>query len=191
MNLLGLLKKKYAKILEQRDAGVRVRHQLNMEVDVRLPKTLKRLAAEFTVPRDRVGEHVLETGCYYVTKVTEDEEKMKFLRRHLTNSHLVDDGTDDSEAILRLGEGGDISKLLVQIQPVLRSWRIYKQAAATAEKTGNLYNFKKCQEKLMEAAIRLAYWVEKHGVDQPRNERIQNSRQEDDPATQQGTEDWY
>ena len=75
MNLLGVLKRNYNNGIRQRDMKLRERRQLNMNVDVRLSGLLKRLAAEFTVPRDIVGEHVLETGCYYVIKAKENEKK--------------------------------------------------------------------------------------------------------------------
>ncbi len=123
MNLLGVLKKKYNNVIRQRDVELRERRQLNMNIDVRLIGLLKRLAAQFTVPRDVIGEHVLESGCYYLTRAMENEEMVKMLRQHLIDVHLIDNGIDDNEAILRLGEGGNISELLVQVEPFLRCWR--------------------------------------------------------------------
>lgn len=119
MNLLGILKRKYDNVIRQRDVELRERRQLNMNIDVRLIGLLKRLTAEFTVPRDIVGEHVLETGCYYLTRAMENEEMVKMLRQHLIDVHLIDNGVDDSEVILRIGEGGSISKLLVQVEHTL------------------------------------------------------------------------
>ena len=55
MNLLGVLKKKYNNVIRQRDVELRERQQLNMNIDVRLIGLLKRLTAEFTVPRDIAG----------------------------------------------------------------------------------------------------------------------------------------
>ncbi len=137
MNLLGVLKKKYDNVIRQRDVELRKRRQLNMSIDIRSIYLLKRLAAEFTVPRDVLGEHVLEVGCYYLTRAMESEEETKMLRQHLINVHLIDNGADDSEETLRIGEGGSISKLLVQVEPVLRSWRAFKHALAITKKTGN------------------------------------------------------
>lgn len=182
MNLLGILKKKYNNEIGQRDVELRERRQLNMNVDVRLAGLLKRLAAEFTVPRDVVGEHVLETGCYYLTRVMENEEKTKMLRQHLINVHLIDSGIDDSEIILRIGEGGNISKLLVQVEPVLRSWRAFKQALAITEKTGNLTFLKKYERQLLQSAVGLALWVEKNNLDEPVNSKSNGGQQEDDSA---------
>jgi len=180
VNLLGVLKKKYDNVIRQRDVELRKRRQLNMSIDVRLLGLLKRLAAEFTVPRDVVGEHVLETGCYYLTKAMESEEKTKMLRQHLINMHLIDNGTDDSEDILRIGEGGNISKLLVQVEPVLRSWRAFKQALAITEKTGNLAFLKKYERQLLRSAVGLALWIEKHHLDEPVNSKTNGAQQEDD-----------
>jgi len=180
MNLLGVLKEKYNNMIRQRDVELRKRRQLNMNVDVRLISLLKRLAAEFTVPRDNVGEHVLETGCYYLTKAMESEEKTKMLRQHLINMHLIDNGTDDSEEILRIGEGGSISKLLVQVEPVLRSWRAFKQALAITEKTGNLAFLKKYERQLLRSTVGLALWIEKHHLDEAVNSETNGGQQEDD-----------
>ena len=146
MNLLGVLKKKYDNVISQRDVGLRERQQLNMNIDIRLIGLLKRLAAEFTVPRDVLGEHILEVGCYYLTRAMENEEKTKMLRQHLINVHLIDSGVDDSEVILRIGEGGNISKLLVQVGPVLRSWRAFQHAMVIARKTGNFAYLEKCEK---------------------------------------------
>ena len=89
MNLLGALKRKYDNIIRQRDVESRERRQLNMVVDVRLIALLQHLAAQFTVPRNVLGEHVLEVGCYYLTRAMESEEGTKLLRQHLINVHLA------------------------------------------------------------------------------------------------------
>ena len=151
-----------------------------MNVDVRLIGLLKRLASEFTVPRNVLGEHVLEIGCYYLTRAMESEEKTKILRQHLINVHLIDGGIDDSEAILRMGEGGNISKLLVQVGPVLRSWRAFQHAMVIARKTGNFAYLEKREEQLLRSAVGLALWIEKHHLDEPGNGETNGVQQEDD-----------
>lgn len=166
MNLLGVLKKKYDNIIRQRDVELRKRRQLNMNIDVRLIDLLKRLAAEFTVPRDIVGEHVLETGCYYLTRTMENEENTKILRQHLINVHLIDNGVDDSEFTLRIGEGGDISKLLIQVQPVIRSWRAFRHALVITKKTGNFAYLDRCEKQLVQSVVGLALWIENHHLDE-------------------------
>ncbi len=180
MNLLGVLKKKYNNVLRQRDVELRERRQVNMSIDVRLIGLLKRLAAQFTVPRDIVGEHALETGCYYLTRAMENEEMTKILRQHLINVHLIDNGVDDTEAILRIGEGGSISKLLVQVEPVLRSWRAFKHALTITKRTGNFAYLEKCEKQLLRSAVGLALWVENHHLDEPANSETIGGQQEDD-----------
>ncbi len=180
MNLLGVLKKKYDNVIRQRDVELRERRQLNMSIDIRLIDLLKRLAAQFTVPRDILGEHVLEVGCYYLTRAMENEEKTNMLRQHLINVHLIDNGVDDSEVILRIGEGGSISKLLVQVEPVLRSWRAFKHALAITKKTGNFAYLEKCEKQLLRSAVGLALWIEKHHLDEPVNSETNGAQQEDD-----------
>lgn len=169
MNLLGVLKKKYDNVIRQRDVKLRERRQLNMNIDVRLIDLLKRLAAEFTVPRDVLGEHVLETGCYYLTRAMENEEKTKMLRQHLINVHLIDNGVDDSEATLRIGEGGNISKLLIQVHPVIRSWRAFRHALVITKRTRNFAYLEKCEKQLLWSVVGLALWIENHHLDEPDN----------------------
>ena len=71
-----------------------------MMVDERLIDETKDLAAQFTVPRYCLTEHLLETGCYYLTRAMQSEQKTKMLRQHMIHVHLIDSGIDDSEAIL-------------------------------------------------------------------------------------------
>jgi len=180
MNLLGVLKRKYNNVIRQRDVELRERRQLNMNIDERLIGLLKRLAAEFTVPRDIVGEHLLEVGCYYLTRAMENEEMVKMLRQHLIDVHLIDNGADDSEVILRIGEGGSISKLLVQVEMVLRSWMAFKHALVITKKTRNFTYLEKCEKQLLRSAVGLALWIEKHHVDEPVNSETNGGQQEDD-----------
>ncbi len=169
MNLLGVLKRKYDNVIRQRDVKLRERRQFNMNVDVRLIGLLKRLAAQFTVPRDVLGEHVLETGCYYLTRAMECEEKTKMLQQHLINVHLIDDGVDDSEVTLRIGEGGNISKLLIQVQPVIRSWRAFRHALVITKRTRNFTYLERCEKQLLWSVVGLALWIENHHLDEPDN----------------------
>lgn len=183
MNLLKILMKRYRKEIEQREAGKRLRRQLNMMVDERLIKETKELAAEFTVPRYCLVEHLLETGYYYVTRAMEDEDKAKILRRHLINVHLIDNGTDDSEATLRIGEGGNISQLLMQVRPVLRSWEDFKYAARQASNTHDtrdITRFQRCERKLMEHVIAFALRLEHHPLDEPDNREGESQQVEVD-----------
>ena len=183
MNILSILKKKYQKEIEQRGEDKRQRRQLNMMVDERLINETKELAAEFTVPRYCLVEHLLETGYYYVTRAMEDDDKARILRRHLINVHLVDNGIDDSEAILRIGEGGNISQLLVQVGSVLRIWEAYQYAVRRADKTRNsrdITQFLKCERKLMESVITLALWLEHHHSDELDNSGVNVQQVESD-----------
>ena len=183
MNLLGGLRKKYHNTIKKRNVKLRERRQLNMNIDVRLVGLLKRLAPEFTVPRDIVGEHVLETGCYYLIRAMEDEGKTKMLRQHLINVHLIDNGVDDSEPILRIGEGGDISKLLVQVEPVLRNWKTFKDALATAKRTRNFPYVEKFEKQLLQSVVEFASWIEKHHLDESVNSEINDDQQEGDDSS--------
>ena len=83
MNLVNLLKKKLANEIRKQHMALRQRRQLNMTVDVRLIDETKELAAQFTIPRYCLVEHLLEVGCYYLTRAMENEDKTKMLRHHL------------------------------------------------------------------------------------------------------------
>lgn len=173
MNLLGILKRKYLNTLQQRDVELRVRRQLNMTIDIRLIELLKNLAAQFTVPRNVLGEHVLEVGCYYLTTAMEREQNTKILRQHLIDVHLIDNGVDDSAAILRMGEGSNVSQLLLQVDPVINCCRALRQSIPIAKKTGNFTYFDKCKKELLQSAIRLVQWLEEQHVGEWVNEETQ------------------
>lgn len=163
MNILGALKKKYDDVLRQIGRQTRIRRQLNMKVDLRLREYLKGLHAELGVPRDIVGEHVLEIGCYYLGRILENEKLATTLRHHLTNEHLLDSEVEDSEAILRLGEGdGSISNLLVQIESVLWSWMAFKQAFVIARRTRNFAPYERCKKQLLHSVVMFAEWLDKN-----------------------------
>jgi hypothetical protein len=169
MNLLSLLRKKYDNEIRKRDVELRKRRQLNMTVDERLIDETKELAAQFTVPRYCLIEHLLETGRYYLTRAMENEDKTKMLRQHLINVHLIDNGIDDSEAILRIGEGSNISKLLIQVRPVLRSLKNLQHALVVVKKTGNIPYLEKYRKELLRSSVEFALWIEKHHLDEPDN----------------------
>ena len=172
MNLVSVLKQKLAKEIRKQHMALRQRRQLNMTVDVRLIDETKELAAQFTIPRYCLVEHLLEVGCYYLTRAMENEDKTKMLRHHLINVHLLDNGVDDSEAILRIGEGSNISQLLFQIRPVLISWKAFRHAVMMAKKTRNTRDItymERCERKLKESVIGFALWIEQHRPDEPDN----------------------
>ncbi|MFC2042100.1 hypothetical protein ACFLTV_01165 [Chloroflexota bacterium] len=179
MNLVSLLKRKLAKEIGKKDIALRRRRQLNTMVDERLIDETKELAAEFTVPRYCLVEHLLQTGHYYLTRAMEDEGKAKMLRHHLINVHLIDNGFDDSEAILRIGEGSDISQLLFQVRPILRSWKDIQHAFALSKKTGNTTYFKNAERNLLNSVVAFAQWVEKHHLYEPDKGFIHDGQLED------------
>jgi hypothetical protein len=183
MNILSLLKKKYKEEIEQREEAIRQRRQLNMTVDERLINEIKKLAAQFTIPRYCLVEHLLETGCYYLTRAMESEDRTKILRQHLIHVHLIDNGIDDSEAILRIGEGGDVSNLLTQIRPFLRSFRAFRHVALRAKKTGNLPDityYDRCERNFLKSAIGFAIWLETNRPDELSNNNADEQEVESD-----------
>lgn len=183
MNLVSLLKQKLANEIRKQHVALRQRRQLNMMVDERLIDETKELAAQFTVPRYCLVEHLLETGSYYLAKAMENEDKTKMLRQHLINVHLIDNGVDDSEAILRIGEGSNISQLLFQIRPVLRSWKAFRHAIIMAKKTRNTHDItylERCERKLKESVIMFALWIEQHRLDEPDNNDSDDPQSEAD-----------
>ena len=178
MNLLSILRKRYDNVLKQSEIELRKRCQLNMVVDKRLVKLLKRLAIEFATPRDIVGEHVIEVGCYYLTRAIESEKKTDVLRQHLINVHMVDSGVDDSETILRIGESGNISQLVSKAELVNKSWGKLQRAIAITERTGNLEYLKRCEKELLRAAIDLAIYLKTHHIDELQDDNAKEGQQE-------------
>ena len=89
---------------------------------------------------------------------------MGLLRKHLIDSHLLDDGYDDDEAMLRLGEAGSISDLVSQTAKVLHRWYAFRQAFEVAEKTNNADYLVRCRNELVRASIELAVWLERRGL---------------------------
>lgn len=181
MNILSAIKKKYDDTMNQIGRQTRIRHQLNMKVDLRLKEYLKVLQAELGVPRDIIGEHVLETGLHQISRILGKEKLATALRRHLTNGHLLDGEMEDSETMLRLGEGdGSIAGLLVQIEPILYNWRGLQQALVIAKRTGNLAPFEAWKKQLMNSAVVFAEWLEKNYVDEPGSSEAEARLQEDE-----------
>ena len=169
MNLVSALKQKLAKETRKQHMALRQRKQFNMTVDERLIDETKELAAQFTVPRYCLVEHLMEVGCYYLNRAMENENNTKMLRHHLINVHLLDNGVDDSESILRIGEASNISQLLFQIRPVLRSWKAFRHAATMAKKTRNTRDItylERCERKLKESVIMFALWIEQNRPDE-------------------------
>ncbi len=181
MNVLGAIKKKYDDVFSQIGRRTRIRKQLNMKVDLRLHGYLKGLTAESGVPRDIVGEHVLEIGCYYFGRILENEKLATILRHHLTMEHLLNTDVEDSEAILRFGEGdGSISNLLARIEPVLWSWRNLQRAFVIATKKGDFAPYERAKRQLLHSAVTFAEWLEKNYGDEPGSVKADGGLQEDD-----------
>ena len=75
---------------------------------------------------------------------------------------MLDNGVDDSEAALRIGEGGNISQLLVQAEPLISNCRSLQSALAIAKKTGDTHHLDICKKKLLRSAVMFAFWLEEH-----------------------------
>jgi hypothetical protein len=180
MNILSVLKKKYDNVISRREEEVRGRRQFNMTVDERLIDEVKRLAAEFAVPRYVFGEHALECGSFYLDRAIRNERKREIVRRHLINTHLLDSGADDDEVILRIGEGRYASELLSLTKSVVGSWKVFQQAIYVTKRTGNVKYLEKCQRQLLESAVRLAIWLDSHLLDESENRETRNDKQKEE-----------
>ena len=178
MNILDLLKKKYQKEIEQREADRRERQQLNMIIDVRLIDEVKRLAAWFETPRYVIVEHALDVACFYLTKILKNPRKREAIRRHLVNDHLLDSGWDDNEVILRIGEGRYASELISLARSVTSNFRSLQKAIVIAKRTGDTTPFRNCDKRLQRAVLTLAFWLESHPLDEPDNGGLQTDEQE-------------
>ena len=185
MNVLDAIRKKYDATMQQIHRQTRIRRQLNMVVDLRSKEYLKVLAAKLGVPRDVVGEHCLEIGLYQLDRIMGNEKLAIALRRHLTNDHLLNGNMEDTEAMLRLGEGdGEISQVLEQIEAVLYNWRGFKQAVKVAERTNNLALLDAWEKRFKKSAAIFADWLEKKYLNEPGSSEAEARLQQE----QQGEE---
>jgi len=161
------LLKTIGNVAHHKGAGVRERNQLNLKVDIRLKGYLQRLALKFSVPRDIVAEHVLEKGIFYTERILDNENAYNILRRHLIDNHQLSNKIIDNESILRMGEAGNISKLLDHVELVLQSWHAYQRVVLTAQRTGNISHIERYEKQLRVAVVGLAMWLDQNPVDEP------------------------
>jgi len=178
MNILGLLKKKYHKEIEQREEELRNRKQLNVIVDERLIDEVKRLAAWFETPRYVIVEHALDVACFYLTRTLKNPSKREAVRRHLIKDHLLDSGMDDDEVILRIGEGRYASELLSLTKAIARNYRSLQNAMVIAKRTGNTADFRRSDKRLERSVLTLAFWLESHPLDESGNGEAYQNQQE-------------
>lgn len=174
MNIFSLLKKRYDKEIGQRDDEIRGRRQLNMTVDERLIDEGKRLAAEFATPRYVIVEHGLQVAYFYLDKILRNPGKRETVHRHLINDHLLDSGFDDTEEILRIGEGRYSSKLLSLAKGVIRECNSLRAAMVIAKKTGKTGEFDVARKDLLKSAVTLADWLRTHPLDEPDREDMED-----------------
>ncbi|MFC2071325.1 hypothetical protein ACFLUU_01210 [Chloroflexota bacterium] len=167
MKLPGLLKQKHGRAAQQSVVILRQRKQLNVKVDSRLKSELQRLAVKFSVPRDIVAEHALETGCFYMERSLENEDLVKTVRQHLIDVHQLGEEVNDTKSILRIGEGSNISELLDQVEPVLRSWYAFRRAMAVAQRTEKITYLETCKKQLLREVVKFAMWLEQNHMDEP------------------------
>lgn len=86
MGILKVLKLKKDEVVTRTTVDLLDRKLLNVNVHSQLIKRMKRLAAEFAVPRYVVTEHALEVGNFYLDRVLQSDEKRKMVRSHLDKS---------------------------------------------------------------------------------------------------------
>lgn len=174
MNILDALKRKHEIQIRQKQQLIG-RKQVNTAVSTTIIEKLKRLAAEFAVPRYAITEHLLETGNFYIFKVLENPKKKELLREHLIDRHMLDNGYDDPEELLRIGEGRYASELILLAKDVRRDLRVLGRVLPDAKRTGNLNVAEKAQDKLLRSAIILADWLSKHSLDETSEDQVENS----------------
>ena len=173
MELAGFLKKKYEKIVRRKLDELKGRKQLNMTVDCRLIDEVKRIAAEFSVPRYVIVEHGLQIACFYLDKILRNPGKQEAVHGHLINGHLLVSEVCDDEAILRIGEGRYASELLSLAKCAVQSCKSFKHAVSVFQKTGDIDPVKKAEKQFQRSALVLVNWLDTHPLDEAENEETE------------------
>ena len=173
MNILGALKKKHEKQKRKEMQTLVERKQLNTTVSPRIIGKVRKLAAEFSVPRYAITEHLLETGHFYVSRILKNRRKRDILREHLIDRHLLDIGYDDHEELLRIGEGRYSSELISLAKIVTVDFRVLERLWADAKRTSNtntIENAERARKKLLKSVINFANWLSTHPLEEPDKE---------------------
>jgi len=165
MNILDALKKKHEQQKNQQMPLLGEKKQLNMTVNTKIIQKVRKLAAEFAVPRYAITEHLLETGYFYVSKILKNRKKREVIREHLIDMHMLDSGYNDPEELLRIGEGRYASELISQAKIIIRDFRILERLWPDAKRTGKFDNFEKARNKLLMSALTLAEWLSTHPLE--------------------------
>ena len=173
MELIGSLKKKYEKIVRRKLDELKRRKQLNMTVDCRLIDEVKRIAAEFSVPRYVIVEHGLQIACFYLDKILGNPRKRGAVHGHLINDHLLASEVHDDEAILRIGEGRYASELLSLAKRAIQSYKSFRQAVYVFRKTGDIDRAKKAEKQFRRSALELVDWLDTHPLDEAENDETE------------------
>jgi hypothetical protein len=166
MNVSSVLKKKYEQHLRRRPGRTKEKRQLNMVVREGSIKDIKRLAAQFSVPRYAIGQHALDVGTFYLDRALNDEKKKELIREHLIDSHMLDSGQQDGEVILRICESGYGSQLILLSKGVMKRLRALRSAIPEAKRTLDFRKYDYYREELLKSALQLAYWIENHPLDE-------------------------
>ena len=127
--------------------SVLTKQQLNTVVSTGMINKIRKLAAEFSVPRYAVTEYLLETGHFYVSLILKNRKKREILREHLIDRHMLDNGYDDPEELLRIGEGRYASGLISLAKSVIRDFRVLERLLPDAKRTGKFDNIEKVNVK--------------------------------------------
>jgi len=174
MNILDALKKKHEKQMRQKLQTIDKRKQLNMTISPKIIQKVKKLAAEFAVPRYAIAEHLLETGHFYVSSILKNRKKREMLREHLIDMHMLDSGYDDPEELIRIGEGRYASEMISLAKDIVRDLRVLGRVWADAKRTGSLGDVEKARKKLLQSALILADWLSTHPLEEPDSEEMED-----------------
>jgi hypothetical protein len=166
MNIIDALKRKHEQQISERLQTLGDKKQLNTDVNPRLIEKLKKLAAEFSVPRYAITEHLLEIGHFYIARILKNPKKKEVLREHLIDKHMLNSGHDDPEELLRIGEGRYASELISMAKAVSSDGIVLEQVFADAKRTSNFDNVEKAKHKLLMSALILADWLSRHPLDE-------------------------
>lgn len=165
MDIMGALRKKKHEAAKQEETRRQEKRQLNVLVNPRMIEKTKRLSAEYSVARYAVIEHALEIGCFYLDRILKSRSKHELVREHLIDCHLLANGFDDPEEIMRIGEGFYSSELISFQTKVTKSVVAFNLAVSIAERTHNFDAADRARDRLIKSVLAFANWLYKHPLE--------------------------
>jgi hypothetical protein len=169
VSIIDALKRKHQKQPGRKQHTIGKKKQLNVVVSPETIQMIRRLAAEFAVPRYAITEHILETGHFYISRILKSRRKREILRKYLIDVHMLNIGRCPEE-ILRIGEGRYALEIISLAKNVIKDFSLLKRVWVDAKRSGNLENLENIRKKAVNSALIFAEWLSTHPLEESETE---------------------